>query len=109
MTIAPESLEALRALCIGFAFSGLLGSGYQLLAGRPVSFRLLQGGGLLALASIPVIVFSAPFIIIRNTVRGHRVQRRPFPAVVLAGAIAATWSLLCGRVVLDAAWLFVGA
>ncbi len=109
MQVDPASLDALKALCLGFAFSGLLASAYEAVAGRAVSFRVLQSGGVGALASVPVLVFSAPFIIIRNTVRGRRIDRRPMPAVVLAGMIASVWSLMSGRLVLDAALFLAGA
>lgn len=76
MQLDPARLELLEALCLGFAVSGLLASAYELVALRPVSFRLLESGGLRALASIPVLIFSAPAIIIRNTIRGRRHRSR---------------------------------
>lgn len=109
MSIEPASLDALKALCLGFAFAGLLANGFEALAGRPASFRLLQTGGMGALASVPVLVFCAPFLIVRNTVRGRRIERRPVIAVVAATAIAGFWSLLSGRLVLDAALFVTGA
>ncbi len=109
MLIDPASLEALRSLFLGFAFSGLLASAYQLVAGRPVSFSLLRKGDARALASAPVLVFSAPLIILRNTIRGRRIERRPVAGVVVATVIAGCWSILCGRLVLDAAAYLAGA
>ncbi|WP_375459748.1 DUF6949 family protein [uncultured Enterovirga sp.] len=109
MSISPASIELLKALCLGFAFAGLLASAYELLAERPISFGLLQSGDARALASIPILVFSAPAIIIRNTIRGRRIDRRPVAGVVLATVIAGFWSLLCGRLVLDAALLLLPA
>jgi hypothetical protein len=50
---------------------------------------------------VPLVVFTAPFLIIRNTVRGQRRERRPIHYVMLATMIACLWSLACGRVVMD--------
>ena len=51
---------------------------------------------------MPLVVFSAPFIILRNTIRGRRLERRPIVFVMLATMIACVWSLMSGRLVLDA-------
>jgi hypothetical protein len=109
MAIEPGSLEALTALGLGFAFAGLLASGFEFLTDRRASFGLLQGGGAGAVACVPVLVFGAPFIILRNTVRGRRQEQRPMHFVMLATIIACGWSLLSGRVVLDVAHLVIGA
>jgi hypothetical protein len=109
MQFDSSAVEALQALCLGFAFAGLLASGFELVTERKASFNLLQMGGVLALASVPVVVFSAPFIIIRNTVRGRRVEGRPFHFVMIATVIASVWSLLSGRLVLDLAQLLAAA
>ena len=101
MSIEPAALEALHSLCLGFAFAGLLASAFELFTRRRADFRLLQAGGLAAVASVPVVVFSAPFLILRNTVRGRRIEGRPFMFVMLASMIAALWSMASGRVVLD--------
>lgn len=101
MTIQPAALEALQSLFLGFAFAGLLASAYELFTARRADFKLLQSGGLSAVASVPVVVFSAPFLILRNTVRGRRIEGRPFVFVMLASMIAAVWSMASGRVVLD--------
>lgn len=101
MTIEPAALEALESLFIGFAFAGLLASAFELFTTQRADFRLLQAGGLFAVASVPVVVFSAPFLIVRNTVRGRRIEGRPFFFVMLASMIASVWSIACGRIVLD--------
>lgn len=101
MSIQPAAYEALQALFVGFAFAGLLASGFELFTERRADFNLLQAGGLTAVASVPVVVFSAPFLILRNTVRGRRIEGRPFMFVMLASMIAALWSLASGSVVMD--------
>lgn len=101
MTIEPATLEALQSLVLGFAFAGLLASAFELFTAQRADFKLLQAGGLAAVASVPVVIFSAPFLILRNTVRGRRIEGRPFLFVMLASMIAAIWSMASGRVVLD--------
>ncbi len=109
MPINPAALEALQALVIGFAFAGLLASAFELFTEKRADFRLLQAGGLTAVASVPVVIFSAPFLILRNTVNGRRIEGRPFIFVMLASMIAALWSVASGRVVLDLLQLCGGA
>ena len=101
LTIDTAAFELLTSLLIGFAFAGLLASAFELFTARRADFRLLQAGGLVAVASVPVVVFSAPFLILRNTVRGWRIEGRPLVFVIIAGLIASVWSILSGRVVLD--------
>jgi hypothetical protein len=98
--VSPQAAESFLALAIGFAVAGLIATGYQLVTERPASFRLLeQGGQSAALAAIPLLVFAAPFIIMRNTIRGRRIERRRFEFVMVATVIACIWSLMSGTVV----------
>jgi hypothetical protein len=109
MQVDPSALEALQALGLGFAFAGFLASGFELMTEQKASFHLLESGGLTALASVPVVVFSAPFIIVLNTLRGRRIEQRPFHFVMLATMVACFWSLMSGRLVLDVAQMLAGA
>ncbi|MBE7200694.1 MAG: hypothetical protein INR70_23215 [Parafilimonas terrae] len=108
MVVTPAVLDSIRTLCIGLALSGLIASAFELFAARQASFSLLERGGLPAVAALPMLAFSAPFIILRNTVRGRRIEGRPIPFVMLATVIACGWSLLSGRVALDLAAMLVG-
>src|SRR5215471_5236433 len=81
-SISPESAEAFLALAIGFAVAGLISTGYQLVTQRPASFRLLeQGPHPKTFAAIPFLAFAAPFIIMRNTIRGRQIEGRRFEFV----------------------------
>ena len=101
--MSPESLQSLVVLLIGFAVAGLLATGYQLITERPLSFRLLnQGLRLVTFLSIPVLTFAAPFVIMRNVIRGRRIERRRFEFVMLATVLAGFWSLMSGTVVVTA-------
>ncbi|MBV8927233.1 MAG: hypothetical protein JOZ74_17860 [Bradyrhizobium sp.] len=93
----PETLNSLFSLFIGFALAGALASGYQALAERPAGFGLLQEGVTRQrFAAVPFLVFAAPFIIMRNTLRGVQLERRRFEFVMMATVIAGFWSLMSG-------------
>jgi Family of unknown function (DUF6949) len=96
-----EQLQEFFALAIGFAIAGLMATGYQLVTQRPPSFRQLQEGPRPAtFAALPVLIFAAPFIIMRNTIRLSRAEGRTFAPVMMATIVAGCWSLMSGTVVL---------
>jgi hypothetical protein len=108
--MAPESIQLLFALTIGFAFAGMLGSGYQLATSRPPSFHLLERGPRPStFAAVPFLVFAAPFIIMRNTIRGRLIEGRSFQLVMIATVIAGLWSLMSGTVTIMAIEAFLRA
>ena len=95
-----NSMYSLLSLAIGFAVAGLLANGYQLLTEKPASFRLLeQSERSQALAAVPFLIFAAPFIIMRNTVRGARIEGRNFGLAMVATLVAGFWSLMSGTIV----------
>jgi uncharacterized protein DUF6949 len=99
--------EYFFALMIGFAVAGLLASGYQLVTKRPASFRLLlRGAHPTTFAAVPLLVFAAPFIIMRNTIRGNHIEGRGFSMVMVATIIAGGWSLMSGTVLVMALHAF---
>ena len=97
--MTPESVQMLFSLVLGFAVAGLCSSGYQLATSRLLSFNQLSTGpGPGTIAAIPLLVLSAPFLIIRNTILGRRQEGRRFEFVFLATLIAGCWSLMSGLV-----------
>ena len=101
--MTAEQLHNLFAIAMGFAVAGLIASAYQLATERPPSFRLLNRGPRPAtFAAVPLIAFAAPFIIMRNTIRGRRIEGRGFSMVMVATIIAGCWSLMSGTVVVMA-------
>jgi hypothetical protein len=101
--MSPESIQSFIALFIGFAVAGMLATGYQAVTERPLSFRLLNGGArLVTFLAVPVLTFAAPFIIMRNTIRGRRIEARRFEFVMMATILAGFWSLMSGTVVVVA-------
>src|SRR4051812_42858561 len=101
--IWSDSVHSLLALAIGFAFAGALSSGYQMYTEKPASFRMLTGAEQReALAAVPFLIFAAPFIIMRNTVRGSRIEKRGFGFAMMATLVAGFWSLMSGTIVVMA-------
>jgi hypothetical protein len=102
--MSPEAIQSLYALVLGFAWAGLLATGYQAATRRPPSFRLLHRGPCpSAFAAIPFLAFAAPFIIMRNTLRTNCTGGlRRFETVMVATVISGLWSLMSGTVVVMA-------
>lgn len=95
--MSPEALQSFIAVGIGFALAGALVSAYQHFARRPAGFGLLSQGAVpQAFAAVPFLIFAAPFIIMRNTVRGRRIENRRFEFVMLATVLASLWSMMSG-------------
>jgi hypothetical protein len=98
--ISPDTIESIFSLAVGFAIAGLFASGYRLFKQHFPSFRQLEVGPMAArLAAVPLLVFCAPFIIMRNTLRGRRIEGRRFELVMVSTVIAGLWSLMSGTVV----------
>jgi hypothetical protein len=98
--MSPESVQSFYALLLGLSIAGMLATGYQIFAKRPASFLLLNEARLKALAAVPFLVFAAPFIILRNTLRRARIKGRGFMPVIVSAVIAGFWSLSCGMVIM---------
>jgi hypothetical protein len=99
--ISPDTIDSLFALAMGFAVAGLCASSYRLFSRHFPSFRLLEIGPVPArFAAIPLLMFSAPFIIMRNTIRGRRIEGRRTEIVMVATVIAGLWGLMSGTVVM---------
>ena len=98
-----ESFQNLIEVALGFALAGLFTTGYQLATDRMPSFsQLSKGANAGALASVPVLVFAAPFLIMRNTIQSAIRDGRRFEFVFMATLIAGFWSLMSGTVVVVA-------
>ena len=101
--MSPESVHSLLSLAFGFALAGMVASFYQLVTSRPASFTLLNAGPHPStFAAIPFLILAAPFIIIRNTIRGCEIEDRNFVFAMLATMIAGFWSLMSGTLVIGA-------
>ena len=97
--MSVESVQNLFALALGFAVAGMCCSGYRLFTSRLPSFGLLSTGpSASAIAAVPLLMLSAPFLIMRNTLLGRAQEGRRFEFVFLATLIAGFWSLMSGLV-----------
>jgi hypothetical protein len=97
--MTPESLQNLLSLALGFAVAGLFSSAYQLATSRLPSFSLLSTGpSPQAFAAVPLLMVTAPFLIMRNTLLARRQEGRGFQFVFMATLIAGFWSLMSGMV-----------
>ena len=78
--ISPQAIDSFFSLALGFAVAGLCATGYGVFTDQPPSFRLLEVGPVPArFASIPLLMFSAPFIIDRKSTRlnsSHEIPSR---------------------------------
>ncbi len=98
--MAPDSVQMLLALVLGFAVAGMCSSAYQLATHRLPTFGLLNAGpSAAAVAAVPLLMLSAPFLIMRNTLLACRQEGRRFEFVFLATLIAGFWSLMSGLAV----------
>jgi len=101
--MAPESVHLIFSLAIGFAFAGMLATGYHLVTSRALSFRVLESGPKPAtFMAVPLLAFAAPFLIMRNIIRGHAIEGRSFQLVMAATVVSGLWSLMSGTVAIMA-------
>lgn len=99
--MSPDSMNSFIALLLGFALAGALASGYQALLRKPAGFGLLQQGAVpKSFAAVPFLVFAAPFIIMRNTLRDEPTQRRRAEFVMMATVLSGFWSLMSGTFII---------
>jgi len=93
--------------CAGFVAAGVLGSLYQLIMREPPKFSLAGEGLLSFLAGMFLCVFAGPFIIMRNAIRGRRIEKRPLGWLVASSTIAGMWSMCSGVMVMNVALIIV--
>ena len=95
--MAIEHIHSLLVLAIGFSVAGLIASGYHLCTARALGFRVLTDQPRApALAAVPLLVFAAPFLILRNTLRAARLDGGHAGYAALATIVAGGWSLMSG-------------
>lgn len=94
--MSAQQIDSFLALGLGFAFAGLIASVYTAWRQQPASFNLLFRGGVRALFAVPLLAAAGPAIIMRNTLRGRRYERRPIHFVAMSTIIASFWSIAIG-------------
>ncbi len=99
--MSAESIHSLLARAVGFGVAGLLASIYQLRTERPPSFALLRVPIRSPYFTLPFLMFTAPFIIMRNAIVGANVEDGGFGFAMLATMVAGFWSLISGTLVIQ--------
>lgn len=94
------------AVCTGFVCAGIIGSFFQLINNTPPRFDFAAETIGAIVSAIFVCLFAGPFIIMRNAIRGRRIERRPIGWLVASSTIAGMWSLCSGIVILQFALAF---
>lgn len=88
-------------IAAGFVAAGVIASFYQLVTAQPARFDFSGGGVASGLATIVICMFAGPVILMRNALRGRRIERRPLGWLLATLAIASGWSLCSGVVVME--------
>ena len=89
------------AATVGFVSAGIIGSFYQLVTSQAPQFRVSYETFLAGFGSILFCCFTAPFIIMRNAIRGRRIEQRPVGWLFASAAIAVMWSVCTGIILLE--------
>ena len=95
-----ELIVLIKAAATGFVAAGLIGSFYQLVTNKPPRFVAEFEGMVGVLASSVMCALAGPFIIMRNAIRGHRIEQRPIGWLAASSVIAFAWSICSGVLVL---------
>lgn len=88
--------DALLAIVLGFAFAGFVAAIYRGFRNEPVKFEMLLLGGGASVAAIPLLAAAGPAVIMRNTIRGRKYERRKVHFVAIATVLASLWSMAIG-------------
>lgn len=96
VAMSQTQIDSFLALGLGFAFAGFVMAFYRAWRDQAPSFSMLLAGGPAGLAAVPILVAAGPAIIMRNTLRGRKYERRQVHFVALATMIASFWSILIG-------------
>ncbi|MGD9868278.1 MAG: hypothetical protein AB7U38_09810 [Hyphomicrobiales bacterium] len=96
-----DFLFHLYIMAIGFCLAGLIASFSQLMTGRPMSFTLAPRPLFAAVMGVMVRVAAGPVIVMRNAIRGARMEGRAPHWLALSTLISAIWSFFSGVFLLE--------
>jgi hypothetical protein len=94
--MSTDMIVAIFSIAIGFVLAGVLSSFYQLVTARPARFDLQADSIVSGIAQTFLIMFAGPAILMRNAIRGRRIEGRPVGWLFASTAIAGAWSLCSG-------------
>ncbi len=106
--LSQTQLDAFLAIALGFAFAGLIAAVYRAFRHEHVQFELLLTGGSRTVAAIPLLAAAGPAVIMRNTLRGRKYERRQVHFVAIATALASLWSMAIGYQLMNLLHGFMG-
>ncbi len=92
--------------CVGFVIAGLIASLYQLISSKPVGFSVSVENWTSAFGAMFMVALAGPVILMRNALRGRRIEKRPIGWLFGSAAIAGMWSAVSGILELS---LIIGA
>ena len=96
-----DLIIAAFAMAAGFVAAGLIASFYQLVTATPARFDMSADRIWTGTLQVMLLMFAGPVILMRNAIRGRRVDRRPLGWLAASAFVAAAWSLCSGVVVLE--------
>ena len=99
--LGTHQIELFEAIILGFALAGVTASAFQMVAHKPLSFRMLTGGSVYSAVFVPLLAVSAPVIILRNSARGRRFEKRSVHMVAISTIIACFWSMAFGKMIMS--------
>jgi hypothetical protein len=94
--MSTDMIVAIFSIAIGFVLAGVLSSFYQLVTARPARFDLQADSIVSGIMQTFLIMFAGPAILMRNAIRGRRIEGRPVGWLFASTAIAGAWSLCSG-------------
>ena len=100
-----QTLLYLYVVAVGFAAAGICTSLVQLLTGQPLKFAFKPETFVVAIVGVFVRVMGGPAILMRNAIRGARIEGREAHWLALSTLIATFWSFFSGAVILETAVL----
>lgn len=98
--LGTAMIETAHIILVGLASAALLLSGHLAVFGRPLSSVVQPAGLVPGIVYGVALAFAGPAILIRNSVRGRRIENRPWKFVLGGCVIAAGWSFFSGTVIL---------
>ena len=96
-----EMFAFVYVTCVGFVCAGILASLYQMVSHRPAGFRVVMHTFPGVLITLILCTFAGPFIIMRNALRGWRIENRHIAWLFGSSAIASIWSACSGVFLLN--------
>ena len=95
-SLSANQIDSFLAIILGFAVAGFVSAVYRAIRAEPASFHMLQSGGLSTAMAIPLLAFAGPAVLMRNTIRGRRFEKRKIHFVAIATVLASLWSMAIG-------------